>query len=76
MIELIPILEDAKRQIRVEYFIKALFRTATASGRVVENMRVFLGISDSAVRHGHIASALAVIHALQQIDVIIQRGRI
>jgi len=74
VIELIPLLEDAKRQIRVEYFIKALFRTAAASGRVVENMRVFLGISDSAVRHGHIASALAVIHALQQIDVINREG--
>lgn len=74
VIEFIPLLEDAKRQIRVEYFIKALFRTAAASGRVVENMRVFLGISDSAVRHGHIASALAVIHALQQIDVINREG--
>ncbi|KUO92044.1 MAG: phosphoenolpyruvate carboxylase [Pyrobaculum sp. OCT_11] len=73
-IELIPLLEDAKRQIRVKYFIKALFRSAAASGRVVENMRVFLGISDSAVRHGHIASALAVIHALQQIDVINREG--
>jgi phosphoenolpyruvate carboxylase len=41
VIELIPLLEDAKRQIRVEYFIKALFRTAAASGRVVENMRAF-----------------------------------
>ncbi|MFZ8839210.1 MAG: phosphoenolpyruvate carboxylase [Pyrobaculum sp.] len=73
-IELIPLLEDAKRQIRVKYFIKALFRSAAASGRVVENMRVFLGISDSAVRHGHVASALAVIHALQQIDVINREG--
>jgi phosphoenolpyruvate carboxylase len=73
-IELIPLLEDAKRQIRVKYFIKALFRTAVASGRVVENMRVFLGISDSAVRHGHIASALAVIHALQQIDALNREG--
>jgi phosphoenolpyruvate carboxylase len=73
-IELISLLEDAKRQIRVKYFIKALFRTAVASGRVVENMRVFLGISDSAVRHGHIASALAVIHALQQIDALNREG--
>jgi phosphoenolpyruvate carboxylase len=74
VIELIPLLEDAKRQIRVEYFIKALFRTAAASGHVVENMRIFLGISDSAVRHGHIASALAVIHALQQIDALNREG--
>jgi phosphoenolpyruvate carboxylase len=74
VIELISLLEDAKRQIRVEYFIKALFRSAAASGRVVENMRVFLGISDSAVRHGHVASALAVIHASQQIDVINREG--
>jgi phosphoenolpyruvate carboxylase len=73
-IELISLLEDAKRQTRVEYFIKALFRSAAASGRVVENMRVFLGISDSAVRHGHIASALAVIHALQQIDALNREG--
>jgi len=31
VIELIPLLEDAKRQIRVEYFIKTLFSTAAAS---------------------------------------------
>lgn len=33
------------------------FRAVAASDRVVEDMRVFLGISDSATRHGHIASA-------------------
>ncbi len=33
------------------------FRAVAAGGRVVEDMRVFLGISDSAARHGHIASA-------------------
>jgi phosphoenolpyruvate carboxylase len=41
-IELILLLEDVKEAC-VEYF-----RTAAVSDRVVENMRVFLGISDSA----------------------------
>jgi phosphoenolpyruvate carboxylase len=50
-IELILLLEDVKEAC-VEYF-----RTAAVSGRVDEDMRVFLGISDSAARHGHIASA-------------------
>jgi phosphoenolpyruvate carboxylase len=50
-IELILLLEDVKEAC-VEYF-----RTAAVSDRAVENMWVFLGISDSATRHGHIASA-------------------
>jgi phosphoenolpyruvate carboxylase len=48
-IELILLLEDVKEAC-VEYF-----RTAAVSDRVVEDMRVFLGISDSATRHGHIS---------------------
>jgi len=73
-IELIPLIEDAERQLQVVRFVKVLFRAAANSGRVVENMRVFLGISDSAVRHGHAASALAITYALQQIDAINREG--
>ena len=73
-IELIPLVEDAMRQIKIESFIKALFRTAAQSGRILEHMRIFLGISDSAVRHGHMASALAMVKALGQISEINRDG--
>jgi phosphoenolpyruvate carboxylase len=73
-IQLIPLVEDAERQLRVAHFVKILFRVAATSGRVLENMRIFLGISDSAVRHGHVASALALAYALQHIDAVNEEG--
>ncbi len=73
-IQLIPLVEDAERQLRIAHFVKTLFRVAAASGRVLENIRIFLGISDSAVRHGHVASALALVYALQRIDAINNEG--
>lgn len=69
-IELIPLIEDAAKQLHIKQFVKTLFRVAANSGHIIENMRIFLGKSDSAVRHGHIASSLAIIHTLQQIDEI------
>ena len=63
-IQLIPPVEDAERQLRIAHFVKILFRATATSGRVLENMRIFLGISDSAVRHGHMASALTLAYAL------------
>jgi phosphoenolpyruvate carboxylase len=73
-IQLIPLVEDAERQLRIAHFVKILFRVAATSGRVLENMRIFLGISDSAVRHGHAASALALAYALQQVDAVNEEG--
>jgi len=73
-IQLIPLVEDAERQLRIAHFVKTLFRVAAASGRVLENIRIFLGISDSAVRHGHVASALALVYALQRIGAINNEG--
>jgi phosphoenolpyruvate carboxylase len=73
-IQLIPLVEDAERQLRVAHFVRTLFRVAATNGRVLENMLIFLGISDSAVRHGHVASALAHAYALQQIDAVNEEG--
>jgi len=72
--QLIPLVEDASRQIHIVGFIKALFRAALHSGRVLEEMRVFLGISDSAVRHGHAASSLALVKALNEINDLNREG--
>ncbi len=66
-IELILLLEDVKETC-VEYF-----RTAAVSGRVVENMRVFRGISDSAAWRGHIASANTRVATDRRLK---QRGRV
>lgn len=67
-VELVPLIEDAFAQLRVREFVEAVASASARSGRRAEHVRVFLGISDSAVRHGHIASSLAIVHALQQID--------
>ena len=73
-ISLVPLVEDAVRQLHIDKFVRALFRITAQSGYVLEEMRVFLGISDSAVRHGHVASALAVRRALALLDEINRDG--
>ncbi|CCC81750.1 phosphoenolpyruvate carboxylase [Thermoproteus tenax] len=61
-IEVIPLIEDAFAQLKFEAFLAEIMR----DGRV-ESFRLFLGKSDSAVKYGHIASALAIVWVLSRV---------
>ncbi|MEZ0248697.1 MAG: phosphoenolpyruvate carboxylase [Thermoproteus sp.] len=60
-VEVIPLLEDAFAQLKLKGILGEVFK-----GEEVRDVRVFLGKSDSAVRHGHLASALAITYALSK----------
>ncbi len=66
-ITVVPLLEDAFIQTRAHNVIYALAKEMTSAGMEDECLRVFLGFSDSAVRYGHIASALGVKYSLLKI---------
>ena len=61
-IEVIPLIEDAFVQLEVKSIISEVFKDEKVS-----EVRVFLGKSDSAVKHGHLASALAIIYAMTRL---------
>lgn len=61
-IEVIPLIEDAFVQVKAKAIVGEVFK-----GEEVEEVRVFLGKSDSAVKHGHLASALAILYAMSRL---------
>ena len=66
-IEIIPLLEDVKRHV---WNTSAQPPSATA---LLKTCGFFLGISDSATRHGHIASATTRVATDRRLN---QRGRV
>jgi phosphoenolpyruvate carboxylase len=69
-IQLVPLVEDAERQLRIADYIKAVSSEYIKRGLYLEEIRVFLGKSDSAVKHGHVASSLAIRLALLRINAL------
>lgn len=63
-IQLVPLVEDAFKHLRIDEFVKAVVGEYLRRGIFLEEVRVFLGKSDSAAANGHIASALAIRAAL------------
>jgi len=61
-IEVIPLFEDAFVQLKAKALLREAFK-----GEEVREVRLFLGKSDSAVKHGHLASALAVAYTLSML---------
>ncbi|MEL9990746.1 MAG: phosphoenolpyruvate carboxylase [Thermoproteus sp.] len=69
-IQLVPLVEDAFKHLRIADFIKAVVGEYLRRGVFLDYVRVFLGKSDSAVRHGHLASTLALRAALAVVDAL------
>ncbi|MEM1903091.1 MAG: phosphoenolpyruvate carboxylase [Pyrobaculum sp.] len=61
-VEVIPLLEDAFVQLKVKEILGEVFRDLDGG-----EVRVFFGKSDSAVKHGHLASSLSLVYALSNI---------
>jgi len=61
-IEVIPLFEDAFVQLKAKALLGEVFK-----GEEVREVRLFLGKSDSAVKHGHLASALAIAYTLSRL---------
>ncbi|MGC9118645.1 MAG: phosphoenolpyruvate carboxylase [Thermoproteus sp.] len=66
-IQLVPLVEDASRHLRIADFVKVIVQEYIRRGVFLEQVRVFLGKSDSAVVNGHVASALALRVALAEV---------
>ncbi len=66
--EIIPLLEDIERQFHATTITEALTNNmARELGYFAEKIRIFLGKSDSALKNGHIASALALKTSLNKL---------
>ena len=61
-IEVIPLFEDAFVQLKAKALLGEVVK-----GEEVREVRLFLGKSDSAVKHGHLASALAIAYTLSRL---------
>ncbi|MEM2388856.1 MAG: phosphoenolpyruvate carboxylase [Ignisphaera sp.] len=70
LMQLIPLIEDSSRLIHVHEYITGLYSILKEFNADLDNLRVFLGKSDSATKSGHIASALSLIYALHRISEI------
>ncbi|MFN3805041.1 MAG: phosphoenolpyruvate carboxylase [Pyrobaculum sp.] len=57
-VEVIPLIEDAVVQLKAKEILTQVFKDGDGE------VRVFFGKSDSAVKHGHLASALSIAYAL------------
>jgi len=66
-IQLIPLLEDAQSHMNVRSHVKVLLLVLKDFNTDLDVLRVFLGKSDAAVKAGHIASALSVVYALNEL---------
>jgi len=66
-IQLVPLVEDAAAHLSIEEVVLGFFEQLEKEGEREAPARVFLGISDSAVRHGHVASAAAIRLALAKL---------
>jgi len=60
-VEVIPLVEDAFAQLKVEDLLTVLLSKMEEKPA---SIRLFLGKSDSAVKYGHLASALAIVKTL------------
>ncbi len=60
-VEVVPLVEDAIVQLKTRQILGQVFESGT------RDVRVFFGKSDSAVKHGHLASSLAMAYALSTI---------
>jgi len=69
-VELIPLVEDAFAQLKVEDLLSHLISQMEERP---EYIRLFLGKSDSAVKYGHLTSALAIVKLLSSIHRIEER---
>lgn len=61
-VEVVPLIEDAMVQLKTKDLLAHVFKDG--GGEV----RVFFGKSDSAVKHGHLASALSIAYALSSVS--------
>jgi phosphoenolpyruvate carboxylase len=66
-IQLIPLIEDSNGFLETYRYVTILYNTLKEFDVKLQNMRVFLGKSDAAVKTGHIASALALMYALNEL---------
>ncbi len=73
-ISLVPLLEDVDAQLRVRETVSSVFRELAKLGFFPDHMRIFLGKSDSAVLNGHVASSLAIVYALDELNFMSQNG--
>lgn len=64
-IQLVPLVENAGKHLRILDFVRVIINEYLRKGIFLDHIRIFLGKSDSAVTHGHIASALAIRAALK-----------
>ncbi|ABL78663.1 phosphoenolpyruvate carboxylase [Thermofilum pendens] len=62
--QLVPLLEDVDSLLRVREILRDLHSALAELGSDPGVLRVFLGKSDSALKAGHIASALSLLYAL------------
>jgi phosphoenolpyruvate carboxylase len=63
-VEVIPLVEDAFAQLKVEDLLSSLISKMEEKPK---HVRLFLGKSDSAVKYGHLASALAIVKLLSSL---------
>jgi len=66
-VQLVPLLEDTYRHVTIQDYVMALLRVLREHGVEVDALRVFVGKSDAAVKSGHIASALSVMYAINEL---------
>jgi len=66
-VQLIPLIEDTYRHVNIQDYVMALLKVLREHGIEVGTLRVFIGKSDAAVKSGHIASALSVTYAINEL---------
>ncbi|MEM1620206.1 MAG: phosphoenolpyruvate carboxylase [Fervidicoccaceae archaeon] len=73
-VELLPLIEDATYHLKIDKMLREFYERIGLLPDEERWTRVFLGISDSAVRHGHVASSLALRMALASIRSMREEG--
>ncbi|ADM28568.1 phosphoenolpyruvate carboxylase [Ignisphaera aggregans DSM 17230] len=66
-IQLIPLVEDSAGFITIHDYVLAICNVFKRFDIDIDVLRIFLGKSDAAVRSGHIASALALMFAINEL---------
>ncbi|MCU7786741.1 phosphoenolpyruvate carboxylase [Pyrobaculum sp. 3827-6] len=69
-IEIVPLVEDAHAQLKIEDMLASFMNKLEEKP---QRIRLFLGKSDSAVKYGHIASALSIVLTLAKTPQIEER---
>ncbi|MEM1525998.1 MAG: phosphoenolpyruvate carboxylase [Ignisphaera sp.] len=65
--QLIPLLEDIQSQLLIRTYVNSLLTVLKEFSIDVTTLRVFIGKSDAAVKAGHVASALSIMYALNEL---------